>query len=134
MHTPTEPTAQTQGIIRWSGVHWPITSAFHEVTPAKVAPQAFPAPPNKTRVDLLKPLRRWLDQVRIQDARQAHQLCRLIPSQCPFERDVKVLGRTLFHIPPLCKLNPLYDELIALRFRALCYLADECGEDISTYC
>ncbi|MDY7024694.1 MAG: Mo-dependent nitrogenase C-terminal domain-containing protein, partial [Cyanobacteriota bacterium] len=37
------------------------------------------------------------------------------------------------HIPPLCKLNPVYDELISLRFRALCYLADECGEDITPY-
>ena len=58
----------------------------------------------------------------------------MIPAQCPFERDVKVFGHTLFHIPPLCKLNPLYEEVVALRFRAMCYLADECGEDISAYC
>ncbi|MGK7890123.1 MAG: Mo-dependent nitrogenase C-terminal domain-containing protein, partial [Leptolyngbyaceae cyanobacterium] len=44
-----------------------------------------------------------------------------------------VWGHTLFHIPPLCKLNPVYDELVALRFRALCYLADTCGEDIQAY-
>jgi hypothetical protein len=64
----------------------------------------------------------------------AHRLCQLIPAQCPFERDVKLFGRTLFHIPPMCKLNPLYEEVVALRFRALCYLADECGEDITAYC
>ncbi|MDE5116162.1 MAG: nitrogenase, partial [Trichodesmium sp. St2_bin2_1] len=29
---------------------------------------------------------------------------------------------------------PLYNELIHLRFRALCYLADVCGEDITSYC
>lgn len=125
MSIPTEPAAQTQGIIRWSGVHWPIASAI-----------AVPAPANVSQpsLDLLQPLRSWLDRVRVCNAQQAHKLCRLIPSQCPFERDVKVFGRTLLHIPPLCKLNPLYDELVALRFRALCYLADECGEDISTYC
>jgi hypothetical protein len=44
------------------------------------------------------------------------------------------LGRKLFHIPPLCKLNPLYEEVVSLRFRALCYLADECGEDVTPYC
>ncbi|MFY8175362.1 Mo-dependent nitrogenase C-terminal domain-containing protein, partial [Planktothrix agardhii] len=27
-----------------------------------------------------------------------------------------------------------YEELVYLRFQALCYLADECGEDISAYC
>ncbi|WP_448571364.1 Mo-dependent nitrogenase C-terminal domain-containing protein [Trichothermofontia sp.] len=125
MSIPTEPAAQTQGIIRWSGVHWPIASAIAIPAAASVG---------KPSVDLLQPLRSWLDQVRICNAQQAHKLCRLIPSQCPFERDIKVFGRTLLHIPPLCKFNPLYDELIALRFRALCYLADECGEDISAYC
>ncbi|HEY9638369.1 MAG TPA: Mo-dependent nitrogenase C-terminal domain-containing protein [Coleofasciculaceae cyanobacterium] len=88
----------------------------------------------KKSFGLLQPLRQWLDQVEVNDPELAHRLCELIPAQCPFERDVKLFGRTLFHIPPLCKLNPLYDELVALRFRALCYLADECGEDISSYC
>ncbi|NJL21485.1 MAG: nitrogenase [Leptolyngbyaceae cyanobacterium SM1_3_5] len=82
----------------------------------------------------LKPLRQWLDNVKVSTPNQAHTICKRIPSQCPFERDVTLFGRTLFHIPPLCKLNPLYDELVGLRFRALCYLADECGEDISQYC
>lgn len=85
-------------------------------------------------IDLLLPVRRWLDGIQIEEAGLAHRLCRLIPAQCPFERDVKLLGRTLFHIPPLCKLNPVYDEVVALRFRALCYLADVCSEDISPYC
>jgi hypothetical protein len=84
--------------------------------------------------DPLRPLRNWLDRVEIHNPRFAHLLCQLIPAQCPFERDIKLLGRLLLHIPPLCKLNPVYDELIALRFRALCYLADVCGEDISPYC
>lgn len=90
--------------------------------------------PNSTRFDLLRPLRNWLDQVEIHEPKLAHRLCRLIPSQCPFERDISLFGHTLFHIPPLCKLNPLYNELVGLRFRALCYLADTCGEDVALYC
>lgn len=36
------------------------------------------------------------------------------------------------HIPPMCKLNPLYDQVAGLRFRALSFLAER-GEDISRY-
>ena len=88
----------------------------------------------KMRRDWLQPLRQWLDEMEVKDAALAHRLCKLIPSQCPFERDVKLFGRTLFHIPPMCKLNPLYEQVVSLRFRALCYLADECGEDVTAYC
>ncbi len=84
--------------------------------------------------DVLKPLRQWLDSIEVRNPQLAHRLCKLIPAQCPFERDIKLLGKVLFHIPPLCKLNPLYEELVSLRFRSLCYLADECGEDVSHYC
>jgi hypothetical protein len=68
----------------------------------------------------------------VRDRSVAHWLCKLIPCCCPFERDITAFGHTI-HIPPLCKLNPLYDEVVNLRFRALSYLADECGEDISQY-
>jgi Mo-dependent nitrogenase C-terminus len=88
----------------------------------------------KKHFDPLQRVRRLLENVEVRDRDLAHQLCQMIPAQCPFERDVKLFGRTLFHIPPLCKLNPLYEEVVALRFRALCYLADECGEDVSCYC
>lgn len=84
--------------------------------------------------DILRPLRQWLDRFEVRNSKLAHRLCQLIPSQCPFERDVTFLGRKLFHIPPMCKLNPLYEEVVSLRFRALCYLADECGEDVTPYC
>lgn len=84
--------------------------------------------------DLLSPLRRQLDRLEIQNSSMAHWICRVVPSQCPFERDVMVFGRKVAHIPPLCKLNPLYEEVVSLRFRALCYLADQCGEDIQCYC
>jgi hypothetical protein len=83
--------------------------------------------------DILQPLKNWLDNIQISDRQMAHRLCKFIPAQCPFERDVVLLGKKLFHIPPMCKLNPVYDELVGMRFRALCYLADECQEDISQY-
>lgn len=89
---------------------------------------------SKNKIDFLSPVRQWLDDLAIRDRAFAHRICQLIPSQCPFEREIKLLGRTLVKIPPLCKLNPLYNELIALRFRAICYLADTCGEDVSIYC
>lgn len=88
----------------------------------------------KPAFDILHPLRQWLDCFEVRNRKLAHRLCRIIPSQCPFERDVTFLGRKLFHIPPMCKLNPLYEEVVSLRFRALCYLADECGEDVTPYC
>jgi len=90
--------------------------------------------PKAPRFDPWFPLRQWLDGIEVQNRKLAKLVCKLIPTQCPFERDVKLFHRILFHIPPMCKLNPLYDELIGLRFRALCYLADVCGEDVSQYC
>ncbi|MEM1171117.1 MAG: Mo-dependent nitrogenase C-terminal domain-containing protein [Cyanobacteria bacterium P01_H01_bin.35] len=83
---------------------------------------------------LLQPIRRYLDGVEVNNPKMAHWLCKLIPAQCPFERDIKLFGHLLFHIPPMCKLNPLYDQFIGLRFRALSFLADDCGEDITRYC
>ncbi|MEA5540104.1 Mo-dependent nitrogenase C-terminal domain-containing protein [Limnoraphis robusta Tam1] len=87
----------------------------------------------KPKLDLLAPLRRWVDLIEVKNANYAHIICRLIPCDCPFDRDIALFGRKLFHIPPLCELNPLYNEFVGLRFRALSYLADECGEDISQY-
>jgi tellurite resistance protein len=83
--------------------------------------------------DALRPLRQWLDGLDIQDPRVAKFLCKMIPSQCPFERDVTLFGRKIVHIPPLCKINPLYEQMVGLRFRALSYLADDCGEDVTPY-
>ncbi len=87
----------------------------------------------KNSFDLLAPLRHWLDGLDIKNSLIAHLICALIPSSCPFERDVNFFGRILFHIPALCKLNPLYEEVVSLRFRSLTYLADVCGEDITKY-
>lgn len=83
--------------------------------------------------DVLKPVRLWLDGMNIQDPRVARFVCKMVPSQCPFERDVVLFGKKIVHIPPMCKLNPLYEQLVGLRFRALSFLADDCGEDVSPY-
>jgi Mo-dependent nitrogenase C-terminus len=92
-------------------------------------------PPNYKRsgfVDILKPLRRLVDGITVKNARLAHLICRVIPCCCPFERDINLFGKT-YHIPALCKFNPLYNEVVSLRLRALCFLSDECGEDVTKY-
>lgn len=102
-----------------------MASALHPPTEGAVS--------GKPGIDPLKPARDWLDQLSVEDPRLARFVCKLVPAQCPFERDVQLFGRKVVHIPPMCKLNPLYEQLVGLRFRALCYLADDCGEDISAY-
>ncbi len=92
----------------------------------------------------INPSTNWLKQINqrltrlttidVKNANIARFICKVIPTTCPFERDINLLGRKLIHIPPLCKLNPFYTQLIELRFKCLCYLADQCGEDISAYC
>lgn len=86
--------------------------------------------PNPPRFDLLSPIRQWLDGIEIHDRKLAHFICKAIPAQCPFERDINLFGRKVAHLPPMCKINPLYDQLVGLRFRSLCYLVDECGETL----
>ncbi|MCT7952493.1 Mo-dependent nitrogenase C-terminal domain-containing protein [Ancylothrix sp. C2] len=85
------------------------------------------------KLDLLKPLRTRLDGLEIRDRQLAEFLYKAIPAQCPFARDIVVFGRKIGHIPPMCKLNPLYDQLMGLRFRAMCYLVDECGLDLQSF-
>lgn len=83
--------------------------------------------------DLLNPIKKWLDKIEIKDQRVAKFVCKMVPPQCPFERDIKIFGHKIVHIPPMCELNPLYDQLVGLRFRSLSFLADDCHEDISPY-
>ena len=40
--------------------------------------------------DLLKPLKHWLDDMDIHDPRVARFICKMVPPQCPFERDIKL--------------------------------------------
>lgn len=99
------------------------------------------------RNNLLQPVRQWLEAIEVHDPKVARLLCKMIPAHCPFERHLR-FGDTVLHIPygslredsispqlpPLCKLNPLYEQVISLRFKCLSYLADECGEDVTLYC
>lgn len=75
-----------------------------------------------------------LDCMEIKQEKTARRIVKLIPAQCPFAREIQIFCKVIVRIPPLCKFNPLYEQLIALRFRALCFLADCCGEDITPYC
>jgi len=90
--------------------------------------------PQPHQKNVLQPVKDWLDGWEIHDPRLAHFVCKVIPPQCPFERDIVLFGRKIVHIPAMCQINPLYDQLVGMRFRALCYLADECKEDVSSYC
>ncbi len=83
---------------------------------------------------VLQPIQHWLESIEIRNFKTARLLCKLIPARCPFERKITLFNRTVLSIPPLCKLNPFYDQLVELRFKSLVYLADECGEDITLYC
>ncbi len=79
-------------------------------------------------------LQNQLENLEIKQEKTAQRIVKLVPSQCPFARDVKIFERVILRIPPLCKLNPFYEQLIGLRFRALCFLTDQCGKDITPYC
>lgn len=90
--------------------------------------------PNCSQLNLFLPLRQWIESIKIVDPEIARLVCQVIPARCPFERKIQFFNRTLLYIPPLCKLNPLYEQLVELRYKSLCYLADECGEDVTIYC
>lgn len=111
-----------------------LASLRHTICDRPQSQHKLGAPPHHMSVNMLQPVRHWLDGLEIHDPKLARLLCKMIPSQCPFERDVKLFGHKIVHVPPLCKLNPLYEQLVGLRFRALSYLADECKEDVSQYC
>ncbi len=64
----------------------------------------------------------WLENIEIKEEQTARHIVKLIPAQCPFAREIRVFGKVVFRIPPLCKLNPCYEQLVGLRFRALCFL------------
>ncbi|MBC7882885.1 MAG: nitrogenase, partial [Anaerolineae bacterium] len=40
---------------------------------------------------------------------------------CPFARRVRIFHKVIV-IPPLCKFNPVYEQLVHLRIRAMAYL------------
>ena len=99
----------------------------------KLLAKATPQNNGLSSLDVFSFCRRWLNQLELCSPAQAHLICQLIPAQCPFERTIQ-MGHFQMKVPPLCKLNPLYEEVVHLRFRALSYLADECSVDVCHYC
>jgi tellurite resistance protein len=110
-----------------------LRSTLHPTEPVLSSDADF-SPHSLEPSPLLDPVRAWLDGMEIHDPKVARFLCKMIPPQCPFERDITLFGHKIVHIPAMCKLNPLYEQLVGLRFRSLSYLADNCGEDVSDYC
>jgi hypothetical protein len=84
------------------------------------------------RLDPLRSLRQWFDATEIHHLWLAKLICLMIPAHCPFARDVKILGRSLFSVPPLCEFNPFYAQFISLRLKSLTYLAEH-DEDVTRY-
>lgn len=80
------------------------------------------------RLNLVQSARQFLESIEIHNPKVARLLCRVIPNRCPFEREIKFFNHTILRIPPLCKLNPFYEQVMILRFKCLSYLADVCGE------
>jgi hypothetical protein len=72
---------------------------------------------------MLNTIKQAIERIEIGNQKQANLLYNLIPSACPFARTLK-LGTFELVIPPLCKINPFYDNLMMLRFKAQCYLAE----------
>ncbi len=81
--------------------------------------------PHGLTVDALGSLRKWLDGLNPHDPRIASFIVHMIPAQCPFERDIKLFGHKIVHIPAMCQINPIYDQLVGLRFRCLEKLSQE---------
>jgi Mo-dependent nitrogenase C-terminus len=88
--------------------------------------------PRRSFRNLLIPIRRWMNGIEIKNAKTARLICQIVPSRCPFERDINLLGYKI-HIPALCRINPLYEEIVALRVRSLTYLSEVCGENVTQY-
>ncbi len=55
----------------------------------------LPLTSHKFAVRFLQPIARRLEEIEIRNAKTAHFFCRLIPAQCPFERDIRCFGRVL---------------------------------------
>jgi hypothetical protein len=125
-----KPSVSTQYPLRPFQSHAPIDEKGDDMPNSEFVISGVSIHPPKPSFNALNPLRRWMDNLKIEDPKLARLICQVIPAQCPFERDVMLFGRKVGHIPPLCKINPLYEQLAGLRFRSLCYLVDVCGESI----
>lgn len=82
---------------------------------------------NNRKITVLEMMRQCLKSIEIHNYTVARLVSQSIPASCPFEREIKLFHRTIVCIPALCKLNPFYEQVIELRFKALTYLASERG-------
>lgn len=69
----------------------------------------------RIHVPLLKP-RAWTPEL-------ARKWIDLVPSKCPFERQIWLGDTLVLYVPPLCSLNPLSSQLYEIRLEAQTYLA-----------
>jgi hypothetical protein len=97
---------------------------YRQLSPIPAFAPSSPPLPMASRPPVIAWLQQQLRAIEIRTPHQARWICRLVPASCPFARDIRWGQFTLLHIPPLCQLNPLYEQLMELRFKALCYLAD----------
>ena len=68
------------------------------------------------------PLKQWLDSLDLGDEMIFSFVVQLFPSQCPFERDfIFLVACWSLSFPPMCKIHPLFEQLVALRFRCICH-------------
>ncbi|NHC35257.1 Mo-dependent nitrogenase C-terminal domain-containing protein [Scytonema millei] len=89
---------------------------------------------NKIWQSLIQPTQQRLESIEIRRPKTARFVCRVIPASCPFERDIRFFDRSLLHVPPLCKLNPFYEQLVLLRMKSLTYLAQACSQGMKNCC
>jgi hypothetical protein len=89
---------------------------------------------NKLWQSLIQPTQQKLESIEIRRSKTARFVCRVIPASCPFERDIRFFDRSLLHVPPLCKLNPFYEQLVLLRMKSLTYLAQACSQGMKNCC
>ena len=70
----------------------------------------------------LDPLKHWLNGLDLGDERISSFIAHLIPFPYPFGRNINLFARKLVQIPPMSKINALFDQLVSLRFRCLGHL------------
>ena len=73
----------------------------------------------------LDPLKHWLNGLDPGDERISSFIAHLIPFLDPFGCDIDLFAHKLVQIPVMCKINPLFEQFLAVRFRCLGHLSVE---------
>jgi hypothetical protein len=85
----------------------------------------LPLSPKSLSSHLLAALKEQINTLEVHNIQVAKWICRVIPNTCSTGYDLRFWGRTWLHLPSLCELNPLTDELVDLRFRAADFLFEQ---------